>query len=303
MSNRHKLPSEPEDPSGPPPRFPWSGIVWFGVLLIVCYAPVLRYLIKQWANDEDMGHGFFVPVIAGWIVWQNRAKLLAIPMKPNYWGLLVVAWGMVQMLLGAIGAELFLARTAFLISLVGVILTVCGTRIVRALAFPLFLLLFMIPIPQIVYAQITLPLQLFASTVAANALNIIGIPALQTGNILELPNGQQLSVVEACSGIRSLLSLSFLALVYAWFFDPKRWMRLALLIATVPIAILANATRVTITGVISASHPELAEGFFHSLEGWVLFVFALALLVVCHGLINRVYRMFHKVKEGEPVHA
>jgi exosortase len=139
---------------------------------------------------------------------------------------------------------------------------------------------------------------LFASTVAADALNAVGIPALQTGNILELPNGQQLSVVEACSGIRSLLSLSFLSLVYAWFFDPKRWMRLALLVATVPIAILANAIRVTITGIISANYPRMAEGFFHSLEGWVLFVFALALLVICHALINRVYRLFHKAKEA-----
>jgi len=266
----------------------------------VCYAPVLRLLIWQWANDEDMGHGFFVPAIAAWIIWQRRAELLAIPTKPNYWGLALVAWGMIQMLLGAIGAELFLARTAFLISLVGVIMVVCGGRTVRALAFPLFLLLFMIPIPQIVYGQITLPLQLFASTVAANTLNAIGIPALQTGNILELPNGQQLSVVEACSGIRSLLSLSFLSLVYAWFFDSKRWMRLALLLATVPIAILANATRVTLTGVISIYYPRMAEGFFHALEGWVLFLFAMALLMVCHALINRVYRLFHKAKEGEP---
>ncbi|MGA2184725.1 MAG: exosortase/archaeosortase family protein [Bryobacteraceae bacterium] len=297
MATSDKL-SEPQDQPGPPPTFPLGGIVWFGVLLIICYAPVLKLLVWQWTNDEDMGHGFFVPVIAAWIIWQKRAELLAIPIKPNYWGLGLVAWGMIQMLLGAIGAELFLARTAFLISLVGIIVVVCGVSTVRALAFPLFLLLFMIPIPQIVYGQITLPLQLFASTVAANTLNAIGIPALQTGNILELPNGQQLSVVEACSGIRSLLSLSFLSLVYAWFFDPKRWMRLALLVATVPIAILANATRVTITGIISANYPKMAEGFFHALEGWVLFVFALALLVLCHTLINRVYRLFHKVKEA-----
>jgi exosortase len=297
MPTSEKL-SEPRNQPAPPSTFPWGGIVWFGVLLIVCYAPVLKLLVWQWANDEDMGHGFFVPAIAAWIVWQKRAELLAIPAKPNYWGLALLGWGMIQMLLGAIGAELFLARTAFLISLVGVIVVVCGVRTLRALAFPLFLLLFMIPIPQIVYGQITLPLQLFASTVAANALNAIGIPALQTGNILELPNGQQLSVVEACSGIRSLLSLSFLSLVYAWFFDPKRWMRLALLVATVPIAILANAIRVTITGIISANYPRMAEGFFHSLEGWVLFVFALALLVICHALINRVYRLFHKAKEA-----
>ncbi len=294
MATTEKLVSEPRNQSGPPPTFPWAGILWFGALLIVCYAPVLKLLVWQWANDEDMGHGFFVPVVAGWIIWQKRAELLAIPIKPNYWGLAVLGWGTAQMLLGAIGAELFLARTAFLISLTGIIMVVCGSKTVRALAFPLFLLLFMIPIPSVVYGQITLPLQLFASTVASDALNAVGIPALQTGNILELPNGQQLNVVEACSGIRSLLSLSFLSLVYAWFFDSKRWMRLALLAATVPIAILANATRVTVTGIISASHPKLAEGFFHSLEGWVLFVFALALLIGCHRLINRVYRLFHK---------
>jgi exosortase len=295
--------SEPQDRSAPTRAFPWAGIIWFGVLLIVCYAPVLKLLVWQWANDEDMGHGFFVPVIAGWIIWQKRAELLSIPIKPNYWGLALVIWGMIQMMLGAIGAELFLARTAFLISLVGVIMVVCGLQTVRALAFPLFLLLFMIPIPAIIYAEITLPLQLFASTVAANALNAIGIPALQTGNILELPNGRQLSVVEACSGIRSLLSLSFLSLVYAWFFDSKRWMRLALLVATIPIAILANATRVTITGIISANYPQFAEGFFHLLEGWVLFVFALALLILCHMLINRVYRLFHHPKGVEQSNA
>lgn len=297
MPISERLTPAPQAQPIPPSSFPWSGIAWFGVLLIVCYAPVLNLLIRQWANDEDMGHGFFVPVIAAWIIWQKRAALLAIPSKPNYWGLVLVAWGMIQMLLGSIGAELFLARTAFLISLIGVIMVVCGSAVVRALSFPLFLLLFMVPIPQIVYGQITLPLQLFASSVAASALNVLGIPALRTGNILELPNGQQLSVVEACSGIRSLLSLSFLSLVYAWFFDPKRWMRLALLVATVPIAILANAARVTITGVISANYPKLAEGFFHTMEGWVLFVFALVLLVLCHTLINRIYDLCRKGKK------
>jgi exosortase len=301
MSTSAKV-SAPEDQAGHL-RLPWAGIVWFGALLIVCYAPVLNRLVWQWATDEDLGHGFFVPIVVAWIVWRRRTTLMAIPVRPNYWGLLLMAWGLVQMLLGAIGAELFLARTAFVISLVGVIVVVCGIPILRALSFPLFLLLFMIPIPAIVYAQITLPLQLFASSVAAGVLNAIGIPVLQTGNILELANGQQLSVVEACSGIRSLMSLSFLSLVYAWFFDAKPWMRAALLVATVPIAILANATRVAITGIISASDPKMAEGFFHGVEGAVVFLFALALMVVCHALINRIYRILQKATPPRPAHA
>src|SRR5579884_4115533 len=130
---------------------PWGKIAWFGGLLLVCYAPTLRLLISQWITDADMGHGFFVPIVAGWIVWQRRDRLAAIEPRPNYWGLVLVIWGMVQMVLGSIGAELFLARTAFLISLIGAVLLLGGTRVLRVLAFPLALLIFMIPIPSLIY--------------------------------------------------------------------------------------------------------------------------------------------------------
>jgi exosortase len=167
-----------------------------------------------------------------------------------------------------------------------------GWHAVRVLAFPLLLLVFMVPIPAVIYNQITFPLQLFASQVAAFALEVIGIPVLRDGNVLELAS-QKLSVVEACSGIRSLLSLSFLALVYAWFFDPKPWMRAVLLIATVPIAILANAGRVTVTGVMSEINPELATGLAHTASGWVIFMIALVMLVFTHQIISRLYKVFN----------
>jgi exosortase len=121
-------------------------------------------------------------------------------------------------------------------------------------------------------------------------LNWTGIPVLRDGNILELPH-ERLSVVEACSGIRSLLSLSFLALVYAYFFDRKIWMRWVLLAATIPIAIAANAARVTLTGVLSGYNAGLAHGAFHLFEGWVLFVTALGLLVTVHQLCRNVRRL------------
>ncbi len=267
----------------------WKRALWFGALLLLCYAPVLYSLAQRWYSDEDMGHGFFVPVVAAYIVWRRRAALAAIRPQTNYWGLALVLYGAVQFMLGTLGAELFLARTAFLISLTGAIWFLGGTRMLKQLAFPLALLWFMIPIPAIIYARITLPLQLFASAVAERVLGWINIPVLRDGNILELPSGQKLSVVEACSGIRSLLSLSFLSLVYAYFFDPKVWMRWVLLCATIPIAILANSARVSITGIISNYRPELAEGFFHMLEGWVLFIVAGALLIAFHQLINRIY--------------
>ncbi|HZU28705.1 MAG TPA: exosortase/archaeosortase family protein [Bryobacteraceae bacterium] len=289
--------------SGETPReaarsLPWAAIAWFGVLLIVCYAPVLRLLVAQWMGDADMGHGFFVPIVAGWVVWQRREQLMALEPRPNYWGLLLVLWGMVQMLLGSIGAELFLARTALLISLTGMVLLLGGTKALRLLAFPLVLLIFMIPIPAMIYSLITLKFQLLASSIASNSLNAIGIPVLQTGNILELPNGMQLSVAEACSGIRSLLSLSFLSLVYGYLFDSKPWMRIVLLIGALPIAIAANAFRVTLTGLIADNKPEYAEGAFHTFEGWVLFLVALLLLVGFHRLVNAIYYRW-KNKHGE----
>jgi len=279
-------------------QLPWKQFLWFGGLLLACYGPMLYWLVRQWAIDEDMGHGFFAPAIAGYIVWQRRAELSRMKPEPNNWGLLIILWSATQLMLGTLGAEMFLARTSFLIALVGVVLYLCGWKILKAVAFPLSLLLFMFPLPAIIYARITLPLQLFASQVAEVILGWLGIPVLRDGNVLELAS-QKLSVVEACSGIRSLLSLSFLSLTYAYFFDRKVWMRWVLLVATIPIAIAANAIRVTLTGVLSEIRTDLAQGFFHTLEGWVLFLVALVLLVAFHQLVNRVYVHFHGKEEEE----
>ena len=266
----------------------WLPICVFTALLLLLFAPVLVSMATEWWTDEDMGHGMFVPVIAIWVTWQNRNELSKLPVKSNYWGFLFLLWGGLQLIIATLGVELFLARTAFIVSLVGVILAVWGMPMLRALAFPLFLLVFMIRIPAIIYNQITFPLQLFASSVAEVTLSLIGIPVFREGNILELPS-QRLSVVEACSGIRSLLSLTFLSLVYGYFFEQKGWLRVVLFFSTVPIAIGANAFRVTLTGVLSEFKRELVEGFFHAAEGWLIFMIALVLLVFLHQVINRIY--------------
>ena len=269
----------------PAASIPWAGMAWLTGLLIAVFYPILSRLVAQWSSDEDVSHGFFVPVVALFIAWQRRDKILALELKPAWWGLAIMAWGGLQAYLGTLAAELFLQRTSFLITLAGLLLVVGGTALVRELAFPLLLLPFMIPIPAVIYNQITFPLQLLASQVAEFVLGLVGIPVLRDGNILELAS-QRLSVAEACSGIRSLLSLSFLSLVYAYFFDKRVWMRWALLILTVPIAIIANSGRVTITGMLSEVNPELARGFFHSLEGWIIFMIALAMLLLTHAILN-----------------
>jgi exosortase len=270
-------------------QLPWLPIVWFGVLLIGCFAPVLGRLIRQWDHDPDMGHGFFVPLVAGFIVWQRRHELAALKPEPNMWGLALVMFGALQLVLGTLGAELFTARLAFVLSLIGVVWFLGGTAMLQKLAFPLFLLFFMIPIPAIIYSSLTLKLQIFASRLADEALTLLSIPVYREGNILDLPN-QRLSVVEACSGIRSLLSLSFLSLVYGYFFEQKTWMRVLLFFSTIPIAIIANGSRVTITGIMTQVDPKLAEGFFHEAQGWVIFMVALAILVLFHLLATRIVK-------------
>jgi exosortase len=274
----------PSAPAAPTRPLPWMAIAWFAVLLGLLYGSTLLSMGREWITDDDMGHGFFGPVVAAWIAWQKREEILGQPVKPSPWGLLLVVWGAIQLAIATLGAEMFLARTAFLISLVGVIWTIAGTAVLRALAFPLFLLIFMVRLPAIVYNQITFPLQLFASQVAETVLSAIGIPVLREGNVLELAS-QRLNVVEACSGIRSLLSLTFLSFVYAYFFESRLWIKVAIVVATIPIAILANAGRVTGTGILSEYKREWAEGFLHSVEGWAVFMIALMALILFHRLL------------------
>ncbi len=266
--------------------FAWTTIVWVSLLLLVCYAPVLASLVRQWMDDADMGHGFFVPVIAGYIAWQKRNQIAGLIPSPNWWGLAVMLWAGLQLYIATLGAELFLTRTSFVISIVGAVLLLGGTRYLKIFAFPLFLLFFMVPIPSVIYTQITFPLQLFASRVAENSIDLLQIPVIREGNVLILPQ-QTLNVVEACSGIRSLLTLTFLALVYGHFFEKRTWIRMVLFFATIPIAIVANAGRVTFTGVVSQFKPELAEGWFHEAQGWVIFMIGLTILVALHQMIVR----------------
>ena len=267
--------------------FSWATIGWVAALLAICYGPILVSLVQLWNNDADMGHGFFVPVIAGYIAWQKREELVGIAARPNWWGLAILLWGAFQLYVATLGAELFLARTSFVISIFGAVLLLGGTAYLRIFFFPLFLLFFMVPIPAIIYNQLTFPLQLIASQWAEYTITLLQIPVIREGNVLELAQ-QKLNVVEACSGIRSLLTLTFLALVYGYFFEKRTLVRTVLFFSTIPIAIVANAGRVTLTGVFSQINPELAEGLFHEAEGWVIFMVALVFLLAFHQLIIRV---------------
>jgi exosortase len=246
------------------------------------YSGVLAALARQWATDDDYSHGFFVVPLAAFFAWERRAALLAAVRRPSLMGLALLAASLICFVAGQLGAELFLTRISLIGVLAGLVLFVAGVEHLRILAFPLAFLLLMVPLPEIIFNRITFPLQMIASRLGETAIAASGIPVLREGNILVLP-GRALEVAEACSGIRSLMTLIMLAIVLGYFTERRTGVRVAIVIAAVPIAVLANAIRVTGTGLMSYwVGPAAADGFFHGFSGWIVFVVALAGLLAVH---------------------
>ncbi len=263
-------------------RLPWWQIVVFVGVLGWLYASVLRHLVGQWAHDPNYSHGFFVPLFSLFVIWSERDKLRKLAIQPSFSGLLVLAIGLMVLAAGILGAELFLSRISLLLTIAGLVVLTFGWNHMRAIFFPWVFLLFMIPIPTIVLNQITFPLQLLASKVAAWTLPLVGVPVLREGNVIQLP-AMALEVAEACSGIRSLMSLATLAIIYGYLLEPRTSIRVILAFASVPIAVLANSFRIFGTGLlVQYWDPEKAEGFFHTFSGWLIFVVSLIMLFLLH---------------------
>jgi exosortase len=255
---------------------------------IFLYADVLTGLVRQWSTDDNYSHGFFVLPLALYFAWERREGLARAAVRPSVAGVILVALSLGVLLAGRLGAELFLTRVSLVGVLVGAVLFVWGREHLKLLLFPLSFLLLMIPLPAIIFNQIAFPLQLVASQAGEAAIAFAGIPVLREGNVLRLP-AQTLEVVEACSGLRSLISLIMLGVVLGYFTDRRTWARVAITIAAVPIAIIANAIRVAGTGIASEwVSPAAAEGFFHTFSGWLVFVVAFSGLLLVQQVISRI---------------
>ena len=267
----------------------WQSAV-VAALLAWLYGPTMARLVHQWWSDPNFSHGFFVPLFSFYVLWQNRAAIAETPRKPSMWGLAVVAFSLCLLILGVLGAEIFLARSSFILLLTGMVIFFAGWRMLRAVLFPLAFLVLMVPIPVIIFNQITFPLQIFASKVAAWALPLLGVPVLREGNVINLP-AMPLEVAEACSGIRSLLSLATLSIMYGYLLEKRVSIRVVLALASLPIAVAANSFRIIGTGLlVQYWDPDKAEGFFHAFSGWLIFVSSLLMLFVLH----RVLRLFSR---------
>jgi exosortase len=265
----------------------WLSLGVVAVLVAVLYAETGPRLVAQWARDENYAHGFLVLPLAGWFIWERRARLASLSPEPSPMGGVLLGIGLLELMLGVAGAELFLQRTSFILVVAGLVLLLLGTRYLRALLFPIAFLAFMVPLPAIVMNSVAFPLQLFAARAAAFCLYNLGVPVLREGNVIVLAHAR-LEVVDACSGIRSLQALACLSAVYGDMTARPPWQRWALVAASAPIAVAANAVRVTGTGLLAHLIGErAAEGFYHSFAGWSVFVVALGLLVALGTLLSR----------------
>jgi exosortase len=275
-------------------RSPWTirnspfawGSLFIGALTLAVYYKVIAELVETWWTNPDFSHGFLVPAFAAYMVWTKRAALNLKCSEPSWEAIAIVATGLAILLLGVYGASVFLSRISLVITLAGLILCFGGWALLKQLRFVVLVLLLAIPLPAVIFNQIALPLQYLTAKLASGLLPLVGVPVLRDGNIIQLSD-VKLEVAEACSGIRSLVTLFTLAIFYGYFLEKTFVRRLMLALASIPIAIAANAVRIFGTGVcIQYWDPEKALGFFHEFSGWVMFLVSLVCLFIVHRSIQ-----------------
>ena len=269
-------------------RYGWLPYAIIAALLVAIYYRIAGKLVYDWYTIPDYSHGFLVPLFSAYLIWDKRKALSQTPVSASWGGLPLIVFSLILLILGVYGVELFTTRMSFIFLMAGLIWTFFGRQMLRELRFPLLILIVAIPIPAIIFNHITFPLQLMASRIASDILPMLGVPVLQEGNVIQLPV-MKLEVAEACSGIRSLMSLFALAIFYGYFLERSTRRRVILALASIPIAVAANVVRIVGTGLcVQYWNPDKAVGFFHEFSGWVMFVISL----FCLYLVHRAMQLF-----------
>ena len=257
-----------------------------GMGLVALYYPVVILMAQDWSTNDNYSHGFFIPLISGYMVYVLRDELKSLTPRPINWGLLVLLAGLGQLYIARVGSEYFLQRSSIIPVLLGLVLFLLGKGATRKLFVPIVYLLFMVPLPAIIWNKIAFPMQLFSSAVTEQVIQWIGIPVFREGNVLHLAQ-TTLEVVDACSGLRSLTTMFALSAAFAWFSALSTGRKWALFLAAAPIAILANIVRLTGTaGLASIYGGKVAQGFLHDFSGLFVFVLGLLLLVLTSKLLH-----------------
>ncbi len=263
----------------------WIGLSAIAILFILLYYPVISYLVYNWTIDENYSHGFIIPFISVYLVWERRRLLSPSSSSSNYVGIGILLFGLFLLIIGDMGAELFTTRVSMLFVLSGVVIFLFGREVLKTVLFPIAYLLFMIPLPQIVFNAVAFPLQLLAARLGTVIIQFFGVPVLREGNLIYLAFNT-LEVTEACSGIRSLITMLALAVILAHMSLDRFWKKSILVLSAIPIAIASNALRIAGTGLL-AHYVGIAaaQGFYHTFQGWFLFVISfISILIISIGL-------------------
>jgi exosortase len=280
-------------------RAEWWTLLALVLATLAVYSPILASMARHWSLVDDYSHGFIIAPLAIYFAFERRKKLRRAPVAPSLLGIVPLALGTLTLAIGRFGVELMNMRASFIFTLIGIVLLTMGRQVFRILAFPLFFLFLMIPLPQSLVNQVAFPLQLIAADLATEAMHLLAIPALREGNILHLPNSQ-LFVEEACSGLRSLMALITLGVVFAYFFRKRTAERVIIVASAIPIAILVNAFRVALTGILTHRlGQEAASGWIHQTEGFFTFGIAFLLLLGEAALLQRIWPKLPFVRRGE----
>lgn len=257
--------------------FLYTSIYFF--TFFVLYFPYIATMVKDWGENDNYSHGYFIPVISGYLLYNMRDNLQKIKISPANWGLIFIVLGLLQAIVAKIGSEYFLQRTSMIMVLFGSAIYLLGTKFTKRIWFPLCYLLFMIPIPAIIWNNIAFPMQLFASTITEQVVRFFGISIFRQGNVLHLAQ-TTLEVVDACSGLRSLVTMFALSALLAHVSKGPAFKKWLLFLAAVPIAILINIIRLTFTAGLAQKFGEkVAQGFLHDFSGWLIFFWGLLLLI------------------------
>ena len=259
-------------------------------ILILCFALLYQHVIikmvQDWLADDNYSHGFMIPFITAYLIRQRKDDLSNLQIRPADTGIIILFSGLLIFFIGTIGTELFTMRFSMLIVIYGLIIFLKGFEFGKIVLAPVVYLIFMIPLPAIIWNKIAFPLKLFATKMAVSTINLLHIPAYREGNIIHL-NNTTLQVVDACSGMRSLVSLLALSAAFALIANYSKIKKWALFLSAIPVAIFLNIARLTFTALLTQYFsPQLAQGFLHELSGIVVFIFAIPCLYLLHRLLS-----------------